>query len=400
METSNIFTVDSWNTPYSPSSTWDSHGSDGNRFMTVPNSPQGPWPGNESSLSSMPEDPLRLALRLPHSNTVQALAVLEHIPGIEIVGVATKHAPDQTDVLGGECQVSSASSSSHLSSRTSPHVLLDFTGEISANNLGDQNPAGHPEIPGPYTMSLVKKIVEHKHGLEKQMAHIEKLANIGTLASGILHDINNPLYVVLGFSEILLEENNSHAVKDQALEVYQATKRIIKMCEDLNIYARQHSPAECVPVNLIDQLEEAMKVARFSVGLENMRIERAYSAHPVILSRPEEIVQIFVNLIINALQAMEGRGMLTLGARATDHVAIISIGDSGPGIPQALLRKIFEPFYTTKPPGKGTGLGLHSVRSLVQQHGGQILIHSIVGEGTTFQIEFPLPSSTPCPLPV
>jgi signal transduction histidine kinase len=116
-----------------------------------------------------------------------------------------------------------------------------------------------------------------------------------------------------------------------------------------------------------------------------------YSAHPIILARAEEIVQIFVNLIINALQAMDGQGTLTLEVGRTELSATISIGDTGPGIPQEHMRKIFEPFYTTKPPGKGTGLGLHSVRSLVQQYGGQIHIHSLVGEGTTFHLEFPLP---------
>jgi signal transduction histidine kinase len=170
------------------------------------------------------------------------------------------------------------------------------------------------------------------------------------------------------------------------------------MCEDLNLYARQRTPKECTMVDLTAQLEEAMKVARFSVGLENILVVRAYSAHPMILARPEEIIQIFVNLIINALQAMDGRGTLTLEAVCTDLVATITIKDTGPGIPQEYMRKIFEPFFTTKPPGKGTGLGLHSVRSLVHQCGGQILIKSMVGEGTTFHLEFPLaPDSTPSP---
>jgi signal transduction histidine kinase len=237
----------------------------------------------------------------------------------------------------------------------------------------------------------LEKLVDHKDGVVQQIAHIEKLASIGTLVSGILHDINNPLYVILGFSENLLEENNSVAVRDQALEVFQATKRIIKMCQDLNLYARYRTPAECIPVDLTQQLEEAMKVARFSVGLENMTVIREYSARPIIQARPEDIVQIFVNLIINALQAMDGQGTLTLRAGRTDLMATISIGDTGPGIPQEHLRKIFEPFYTTKPPGKGTGLGLYSARSLIEAYQGQLCIHSVVGEGTTFCLEFPLP---------
>jgi signal transduction histidine kinase len=104
-------------------------------------------------------------------------------------------------------------------------------------------------------------------------------------------------------------------------------------------------------------------------------------------------VQIFVNLIINALQAMDGHGILTLGVSCTDQRAIISIGDTGTGIPPGIMDKVFEPFYTTKPPGKGTGLGLHSVQSLVKKLGGEIQVQSTVGKGTTFQLHFPLPST-------
>jgi signal transduction histidine kinase len=249
------------------------------------------------------------------------------------------------------------------------------------------------EIPGQHTTTLLKKFIKDKGVLEENMAQIEKLTNIGTLASGILHDINNPMYVILGFAENLLEEMDPVAVQDQASEVLQAAKRIITICKDLNLYAHQNTPTECVPVNMTQQLEEAMKVAKFASGLENMKIVRDYAADPVILARPEAIVQIFVNLIMNALQAMNGQGTLTLGARSTDQVVSISIEDTGPGIPPEKMDKIFEPFFTTKPPGQGTGLGLHSVRSLVQEYGGQILIQSTIGQGTTFYLEFPY--STP-----
>jgi signal transduction histidine kinase len=256
------------------------------------------------------------------------------------------------------------------------------------------------EIPGQHTTTLLETFIQDKSGIEQQMEQIDKLTNIGTLTSGILHDINNPMYVILGFSENLLEEMDPVAVQEQAAEVLQAAKRIITICKDLNLYAHQNSLKECVTVNslkecvtvvLTQHLEEAMKVAKFASGLENMTVVRHYSANPTILARSEEIVQIFVNLIINALQAMDGHGTLTLGASCTDQIATISIGDTGPGIPPETMDKIFEPFYTTKPPGKGTGLGLHSVRSLIKQLGGEIQIQSAVGKGTTFHLHFPLP---------
>jgi signal transduction histidine kinase len=224
------------------------------------------------------------------------------------------------------------------------------------------------------------------------MAQIDKLTNIGTLTSGILHDINNPMYVIMGFAENLLEEIDPMAVQEQASEVLQAAKRIITICKDLNVYAHQNTQKECVTVVLTQHLEEAMKVAKFASGLENVVVVRNYSANPIILARSEEIVQIFVNLLINALQAMDGHGTLTLEAICTDQMATISIGDTGTGIPPETMDNIFEAFYTTKPPGKGTGLGLHSVRSLIKQLGGEIEVHSTLGKGTTFQLHFPLPS--------
>ena len=388
METSDrLSQTDSRIPSFPEKSVWGSKSHDKDHHMATPHASH---QVNKTSPSMGIDDPLRIALRINHPKSLSTLSLLEHIPGVEIVGLAEEQFSEQEPAPEQERPCPVGIPSTLLLNQTTPHILLDFTGDPHTQTLGNKYSSANTEIPGPYTASLLEKMVEHRNGLEGQMAHIEKLANIGTMASGILHDINNPLYVILGFSENLLEENHSGAVRDQALEVLQATKRIIAMCQDLNLYARQSTPKEYTMVDLTAQLEEAMKVAKFSVGLENILVARAYSASPIILARPEEIVQIFVNLIMNALQAMDGHGTLTLEAGRTDLMATISIGDTGPGIPQEHMRKIFEPFYTTKPPGKGTGLGLHSVRSLVQHYGGQILINSVVGEGTTFHLEFPL----------
>ena len=321
------------------------------------------------------------------------MALLKHIPGVEMVGITDQRHSEQEELRQHELRCGCCPCPETLLNQTTPHILLNLTGELVLPTWANQNGASKMEIPGQHTTTLLKKFIQDKSVLEQNMAQIEKLTNIGTLASGILHDINNPMYVILGFAENLLEEMDPAAVQDQASEVLQAAKRIITICKDLNLYAHHSTPKQCVPVNLTQQLEEAMKVAKFASGLENMKIVRDYSADPVILARPEAIVQICVNLIMNALQAMNGQGTLTLGARSTDQLVSISIGDTGPGIPPEKMDKIFEPFYTTKPPGQGTGLGLHSVRALVQEYGGQVLIQSTMGQGTTFHLEFPI--STP-----
>lgn len=390
METSNrINPTDFSSLSYQPTTEiWASAPRDSDQHMTIP---QASHQANNTLPALKPDDSIRIAVFNSHPKSLQALSLLEQIPGIEIVGINKPQGADHDPAQEQERYNSFGTPPPLVHHHTFPHILLDFTGDAPIQALGDQIQFANTEIPGPYTASLLEKIVDHKNGIAQQMAQIEKLASIGTMASGILHDINNPLHVILGSSEYLLEENYSVAVREQALDVLQAAKRIIKMCQDLNLYARQSTPSEYTPVDLTQQLEEAMKVARFSVGTENMTIIREYSARPIILARPEEIVQIFVNLIMNALQAMDGRGTLTLRVGRTDLMATISIEDTGPGIPQEHLRKIFEPFYTTKPPGKGTGLGLHSARSLIEEYQGQILLHSVVGEGTTFHLEFPIP---------
>ena len=344
----------------------------------------------ENAPSSTPDESLRIALLGCNERSHLTMSLLEHIQGVKIVGITDQRHGEQEEVRQHELRCGCCPCPEALLNQTSPHILLNLTGDSALPTWANRQGVSNMEIPGQHTTTLLEKFIQHKSGLEQQMAQIEKLANIGTLASGIIHDINNPMYVILGFSENLLEEMDPVAVQEQASEVLQAAKRIITMCKDLNLYAHQNTPKECVPVNLTQQLEEAMKVAKFASGLENMKIVRDYSADPVILARPEAIVQICVNLIINALQAMNGQGTLTLGARSTDQVVSISIGDTGPGIPPEKMDKIFEPFYTTKPPGQGTGLGLHSVRALVQEYEGQILIQSTVGQGTTFHLEFPL----------
>jgi len=364
-------------------------------FMEIPGPPSAPLPSMKNAPPATPDESLRIALWGCNERSHLTRSLLEHIPGVEMMGITDQRHGGQDEVRQHELRCGCCPYPETFLNQTSPHILLNLTDEPALPSWANRHDIPNMEIPAQHTTALLKKFFQDKVVLEHNMAQIEKLTNLGTLASGILHDINNPMYVILGFAENLLEEMDPVAVQEQASEVLQAAKRIITICKDLNLYAHQSTPKECVPVILTQQLDEALKVAKYASGLENMKIVRDYSTDPVILARPEAIVQICVNLMMNALQAMNGHGTLTLGARSTDHKVSISIGDTGPGIPPEKMHKIFEPFYTTKPPGQGTGLGLHSVRSLVQEYGGEVLIQSTMGQGTTFHLEFPIatPSS-------
>ncbi len=354
--------------------------------LTMPAMSSSPSPNSSSPT------PLRLAVLGAQAQHSDFLSFLEQLPGVEIIRKMPADLP-QTHQPPRRNQFASPTESREHS----PHILLDLQDYPKPDSEIDQPSFSDIDVIKRHAVDLLEKVQQHQRGTQQHMTQIEKLANIGTLASGILHDINNPLYVILGFSELLLDETLPPEMKEPLTEMVQATRRIMRMCQDLNLYSRDRPPHDCAPTNVVQQLEEALKVAKFASGLENIHIVRSFESEPLILAKQEEIIQIFVNLIVNALQAMNGQGTLSLSAHHSSHQAHLSIGDTGPGIPPEIMDTIFNPFFTTKPPGKGTGLGLHSVRLLVKNYGGQINLESTVGKGTTFHLTFPLYGLAPVP---
>ncbi|HET8580478.1 MAG TPA: ATP-binding protein, partial [Nitrospiraceae bacterium] len=174
-----------------------------------------------------------------------------------------------------------------------------------------------------------------------------------------------------------------------AKEIIQAVKRTSTICKDLTQYTRRISADDFVQVDLNRKLEEALKIARHATVFQDLSVIKEYAPKAAIRARPEELLHAFVNLIANAVQAMEGQGTLTLMTRCEAGSVSVTICDTGCGIPKDHLEKIFEPFFTTKAPGKGTGLGLYNVKAVVEQHFGKLSVESEVGRGTTFRLQFP-----------
>ena len=146
-------------------------------------------------------------------------------------------------------------------------------------------------------------------------------------------------------------------------------------------------------VRIGEQLDEALKIARFATRFQEITIHKHFQDGLEIHAKPEEMLQVFVNLLTNAIHAMEGKGSLTLSTENHNGHIRISITDTGCGIPAENLQKIFDPFYTTKAVGKGTGLGLYNVRTIVRKYQGELKVESAVGQGTTVQLMFPCFSS-------
>jgi len=234
---------------------------------------------------------------------------------------------------------------------------------------------------------------------QQQIGQSEKLASIGRLAAGIAHEINNPLTGVLTFAHLLKQKENMVEEDRHDLDVIiRETTRVREIVRGLLDFARQSPPAkEALAIN--DVIQRTMKLIRSQKEFRNVRIEEALDPKlPPVLGDKNQLQQIFLNLALNACEAMPEGGTLTIETFAAGGSVHILFKDTGTGIKKEHMDKIFDPFFTTKPVGKGTGLGLSVSYGTVQQHSGTIKVESEEGTGTTFMIALPLvPQERPPP---
>ncbi len=235
--------------------------------------------------------------------------------------------------------------------------------------------------------------------MEAQLVQSEKLASIGLLAGGVAHEINNPLGGILIFSQMLLREipKDSPHYED-VVEIEAATQRCKSIVERLLDFARQQptgdqEPLECV--NVVEAAKTALRFGRVADQARRCEIDELWhdSDFPVMADR-NKLIQVFLNLIQNAFQAMPDGGTLVLKSHVEDRVkgkfGVFEVQDTGVGIPKENLKRIFDPFFTTKDPGEGTGLGLAICYGMVQEIGGLLEVDSSVNVGTTFRLTLPL----------
>jgi two-component system NtrC family sensor kinase len=221
----------------------------------------------------------------------------------------------------------------------------------------------------------------------------EKLAAIGTLVSGVAHELNNPLAGVMAFSQLLLATDISPEQKQAAETIQNEGRRAAKIVNNLLTFARQHPP-ERSPVNINQVLRDTVALRRYAMQAAQVHVEMQLDdGLPPTWADPTQLQQVFLNLITNAEQAVlqnaGGKRVQVRSARA-GAMLLVSIGDNGPGIPDDQRDRIFNPFFTTKPVGQGTGLGLSLTDGIVREHGGRIRVESAVGAGATFIVELPL----------
>jgi len=278
--------------------------------------------------------------------------------------------------------------------------LIKATAEIARGNyhLLDIPPEESAEIREleEYFNEMVKAIEERDERLkdlaEKTILRSEKLASVGRLASGIAHEINNPLTGILTYSSLLAEELKGTPYEEDLKTIKEETLRCRKIVRGLLDFARDYKP-EKVSTNLNSLIEEALQLLEKHVNFYNIKIIKEFDPNlPEVKVDADEFRSVINNLAVNAADAMPSGGQLTMTTRfdPSANQVIIKVADTGIGISEENLKKIFEPFFTTKEKGKGTGLGLAMTYGVIKRHNGTIEVKSKVGEGTEFIIKLPV----------
>ena len=231
---------------------------------------------------------------------------------------------------------------------------------------------------------------------ELRAAHADKLASVGQLAAGVAHEINTPLANVMLVAESIRRRSQDPWVVarlDRMTEQVDVAARIVRGLLD---FARREEP-HAAPLDLVDVARDSLAFVRGKQSAD-VEIVESYPATPVPIQGDRiQLMQVLTNLLNNAYDAMEGRGVIRLSVRAQGNRAEVDIVDSGPGISAEALPHIFEPFFTTKPEGQGTGLGLAICHGIVQSHHGTIGARNVPGAGAGFLVSLPL--RTPAPTP-
>jgi two-component system NtrC family sensor kinase len=233
--------------------------------------------------------------------------------------------------------------------------------------------------------------------MEGRVQHAAKLATLGQVAAGIVHELNNPLTSITATAGMLLKRAEADTARapdaERLRRVVDAAERIRRFCQDLMTYARP-SAGSVQELSLNQVLQEALGFCEHVLKAVEVRVTTSLAPDlPQVLGVRDQLQQVFVNLVTNAAHALEGRpgGELVVSTQPKGSAVEVTISDNGCGIPEPHLARVFEPFFTTKREGKGTGLGLSIAHELVESHGGTIEVRSRVEVGTAFTLTFPAP---------
>ncbi|MCS7034018.1 MAG: ATP-binding protein [Phycisphaerae bacterium] len=258
-------------------------------------------------------------------------------------------------------------------------------------------------------LEQLSRAVAELTSLQRQLAESQRLAAIGTIAAVIAHEFNNLLTPIVSYSQYALQslekgQPDLELIRKALVKSFQSSSKAGRICASMLALARGESTAS--PVEVQQLIDETLLVLARDPRKDGIALRVQVQPGLKVVGDAVQLEQVLLNLLINARQAMLGKGgVLTIKARRAEAMAHIQVSDTGPGIPESLLPRIFEPFFTTKAnvgsgePG-GTGLGLAICRQIIEHHGGRIQVQSRVGEGTTFSLFLPAAEEVnPSPAP-
>jgi len=269
-------------------------------------------------------------------------------------------------------------------------------------SLVDVSVLGYPIRFGNKTVgvyAIYSDITERKQAeverreLEQKAYLASRLASVGEMASGIAHEINNPLTAVIGFAQLVRDANIPDEVKEDVGIIQEEAQRAAGVAKSLLTFARKHPPVKQL-TNINSIIDGVLKLRAYEQRVNNIQVNTRFAPKlPEVMADYSQMEQVFLNIILNAetamLEAYNG-GTLTVTTQKVNDSVRASFTDSGPGIAKENLNRIFDPFFTTKEVGKGTGLGLSVCHGIVVEHGGRIYARSKLGNGATFVVELPI----------
>lgn len=311
--------------------------------------------------------------------------------------------------------------------------MLDFIAQVHIAALGTPTAPAFMLAIRDVTVEYSRELELHERNAELEVAYTklkqvqeqvfrtEKLASIGQLAAGVAHEINNPIAYVksnlnalrrsvaslLKYADMPMGENDLRKtvgddempdvdvaylatdLHDLIMESLEGVDRVCKIVSDLKDFSHQDQIDNWVMADVHAGLESTLNIVWNEIKYK-AHVVKSYDALPLIECIPSQLNQVFMNLLVNAAQAIDSNGMITISTSCSDGQVSISIGDNGKGIPEEALPRIFDPFFTTKAVGEGTGLGLAISYGILAKHNGSIEVTSVPGEGTLFLLKLPI----------
>jgi len=265
---------------------------------------------------------------------------------------------------------------------------------VSPDRPVDWDIATYPiknELNNPFQVIIIEQDVTEKRRLEANLAQSEKLAAVGQLAAGVAHEINNPLSAIIANAQLLTRDNSLDADQlDSVQLIEQAGLRASQVVRELLGFARKDQ-LSFAPTELNETIHAALSILQHEILSRSVQVNLDLADDLPLLDGNKDYLQgVWINLILNAIDAINNsEGQITITTSFINNEYRITVADSGVGIPPERITRIFEPFYTTKEPGRGTGLGLSMIHRTIKQHGGYITVDSQVGKGTIFTVTLP-----------